>query len=67
VYIQSITGNKHQIAAQNTPYPYILGSNTTDVMKTPATNDHDGGLQNKKLPPQQEHSRQPQPTNQTKP
>jgi hypothetical protein len=46
---------------------HTLHSNTTDIIKTPATSDYDGGLQHKKLPPQQEHSRQPQPTNQTKP
>jgi hypothetical protein len=65
LHIQSITGNKHQIAAHNTPY--ILGSNTTDVTKTPSTNDCDGGPQHKKLSPQQEHSRQRNPTNKTKP
>jgi hypothetical protein len=38
--IQSITGNKHQIAAHNTPH--TRGSNTTDVTKTTTTKDYDG-------------------------
>jgi hypothetical protein len=38
-----------------------------DVYITPITNDRDFGPQHKKLPTQEEHSRQPQPTNQTKP
>jgi hypothetical protein len=38
-----------------------------DVYITPTTSGRDCGPQHKKLPTQKQHSREPQPTNQTKP